>query len=215
MRRSRIPRHVAPFGADRLVIAVEPDEPPGTWSSQARLMEPPPSVSLPERSPIGSFARQATHAGSPRAPARSRRRSSGLVQGRDLPERCGKWKSARQRFARWAAAGIWERVLASLTADPARPSSTRPAAGSCAASPSSSPSGASPPSRAARSTDRRAAPRLQPARWGGHPDRRKVDPAQISCPNSWGMRALTAPRSGAAMRPTRPERVDARKAARA
>lgn len=120
MRRSRIPRHVAPFGADRLVMAVEPDEPPGTWSSQARLMEPPPSVSLPERSPIGSFARQATHAGSPRTPARSRRRSSGLVQGRDLPERCGKWESARQRFARRAAAGIWERVLASLTADPAR-----------------------------------------------------------------------------------------------
>lgn len=37
---------------------------------------------------------------------------------RDLPERYGKWKSVHQRFARWAKAGVWERVFKSLTADP-------------------------------------------------------------------------------------------------
>ena len=36
----------------------------------------------------------------------------------DLPERYGKWKSMHQRFARWAKAGLWERVFESLTADP-------------------------------------------------------------------------------------------------
>lgn len=37
---------------------------------------------------------------------------------RDLPERYGKWKSVHQRFARWAKAGVWERMFERLTADP-------------------------------------------------------------------------------------------------
>ena len=36
----------------------------------------------------------------------------------DLPERYGKWKTVHKRFTRWAAAGVWEKVFASLTADP-------------------------------------------------------------------------------------------------
>ena len=36
---------------------------------------------------------------------------------RDLPERYGKWKSLHKRFTRWAKAGVWERVFASLTKD--------------------------------------------------------------------------------------------------
>ena len=35
----------------------------------------------------------------------------------DLPERYGKWKSVHTRFARWAKAGVWERVFTVLTAD--------------------------------------------------------------------------------------------------
>jgi transposase len=35
----------------------------------------------------------------------------------DLPERYGKWKSVHTRFARWAKAGVWERVFEVLTAD--------------------------------------------------------------------------------------------------
>ena len=35
----------------------------------------------------------------------------------DLPERYGKWKSIHTRFARWAKAGVWERVFTVLTAD--------------------------------------------------------------------------------------------------
>jgi transposase len=35
----------------------------------------------------------------------------------DLPERYGKWKSVHTRFARWAKAGVWDRVFAALTAD--------------------------------------------------------------------------------------------------
>jgi putative transposase len=35
----------------------------------------------------------------------------------DLPERYGKWKTLHQRFARWAKAGVWERVFKVLTAD--------------------------------------------------------------------------------------------------
>jgi transposase len=36
----------------------------------------------------------------------------------DLPERYGKWKTVHKRFTRWAAAGVWEKVFASLTAAP-------------------------------------------------------------------------------------------------
>jgi putative transposase len=35
----------------------------------------------------------------------------------DLPERYGKWKSVHKRFARWAKAGVWERVFKELTTD--------------------------------------------------------------------------------------------------
>ena len=34
---------------------------------------------------------------------------------RDLPGRFGKWNTAFRRFRRWAAAGVWARVLAALT----------------------------------------------------------------------------------------------------
>jgi transposase len=33
---------------------------------------------------------------------------------RDLPERLGHWNSAWRRFDRWAAKGVWARVLAAL-----------------------------------------------------------------------------------------------------
>ena len=33
---------------------------------------------------------------------------------RDLPKRLGKWNSVWRRFRRWAAAGVWGRVLAAL-----------------------------------------------------------------------------------------------------
>jgi transposase len=36
---------------------------------------------------------------------------------RDLPERYGKWKSLHKRFTRWAKAGVWEKVFASLIKD--------------------------------------------------------------------------------------------------
>jgi putative transposase len=36
----------------------------------------------------------------------------------DLPERYGKWKTVHKRFTRWAKAGVWERVFASLVSDP-------------------------------------------------------------------------------------------------
>jgi len=36
----------------------------------------------------------------------------------DLPPRYGKWKSVHKRFSRWAEAGVWERIFASLTTDP-------------------------------------------------------------------------------------------------
>ncbi len=35
----------------------------------------------------------------------------------DLPERYGKWKTAHQRFSRWARAGVWERGFADLVKD--------------------------------------------------------------------------------------------------
>jgi transposase len=36
----------------------------------------------------------------------------------DLPERYGKSKTVHKRFTRWAKAGVWEKVFASLTGDP-------------------------------------------------------------------------------------------------
>jgi transposase len=36
---------------------------------------------------------------------------------RDLPDRYGKWKTLHKRFTRWAKAGVWERVFASLIKD--------------------------------------------------------------------------------------------------
>jgi len=36
----------------------------------------------------------------------------------DLPERYGKWKTVHKRFTRWARAGVWEHIFASLTEDP-------------------------------------------------------------------------------------------------
>jgi transposase len=33
------------------------------------------------------------------------------VPWRDLPERFGAWKAVHTRFSRWAASGVWERVL--------------------------------------------------------------------------------------------------------
>ena len=36
----------------------------------------------------------------------------------DLPERYGKWKSLHKRFTRWAKAGVWDRIFATLTSDP-------------------------------------------------------------------------------------------------
>ena len=36
----------------------------------------------------------------------------------DIPERYGKWKTLHKRFTRWAKAGVWEKVFASLTGDP-------------------------------------------------------------------------------------------------
>ena len=36
---------------------------------------------------------------------------------RDLPERYGKWKTLHKRFTRWAKAGAWDEVFASLIKD--------------------------------------------------------------------------------------------------
>ena len=36
----------------------------------------------------------------------------------DLPERYGKWKTVHKRFTRWAEAGVWEKVFASLAVAP-------------------------------------------------------------------------------------------------
>ena len=35
----------------------------------------------------------------------------------DLPERYGKWKTLHKRFSRWAKAGVWDEVFASLIKD--------------------------------------------------------------------------------------------------
>jgi transposase len=36
---------------------------------------------------------------------------------RDLPARCGPWKTVYSRFQRWRRAGVWDRVLAALHAE--------------------------------------------------------------------------------------------------
>jgi transposase len=35
----------------------------------------------------------------------------------DLPERYRKWKTLHKRFSRWAKAGVWDEVFASLIKD--------------------------------------------------------------------------------------------------
>lgn len=39
------------------------------------------------------------------------------IPWRDLPERFGDWKQVHTRHTRWAASGVWERVLKVLAAD--------------------------------------------------------------------------------------------------
>lgn len=39
------------------------------------------------------------------------------VQWRDLPERCGPWKTVHERHRRWSADGTWERVLQRVQAE--------------------------------------------------------------------------------------------------
>jgi len=39
----------------------------------------------------------------------------------DMPERYGKYKSVHKRFARWAEAGVWDRLFADLVADGKNP----------------------------------------------------------------------------------------------
>ena len=39
------------------------------------------------------------------------------IPWRDLPERFGYWKNVHTRFSRWAASGVWQRVLEHLAAD--------------------------------------------------------------------------------------------------
>jgi putative transposase len=36
----------------------------------------------------------------------------------DLLDRYGKYKTVHKRFARWAKAGVWERIFDDLTSDP-------------------------------------------------------------------------------------------------
>src|SRR5258706_10886678 len=36
---------------------------------------------------------------------------------RDIPERYGSWKTTYNRFARWAALGVWEHIFKSLQVD--------------------------------------------------------------------------------------------------
>jgi len=39
------------------------------------------------------------------------------MRWQDMPERYGKYKSVHKRFTRWAASGVWDRVLADLLKD--------------------------------------------------------------------------------------------------
>jgi transposase len=39
------------------------------------------------------------------------------IPWRDLPERFGDWKNGQRRWSRWAASGVWARVLKLLAAD--------------------------------------------------------------------------------------------------
>lgn len=39
------------------------------------------------------------------------------IAWRDLPERFGSWKAVHTRFSRWAAKGVWERVLRVLATE--------------------------------------------------------------------------------------------------
>ena len=67
--------------------------------------------------------------GKPGDPGRTGRDNRRFVNGvlwvlrsgarwQDIPERYGKYKTVHKRFTRWAKAGIWEKVFASLTGDP-------------------------------------------------------------------------------------------------
>ena len=40
------------------------------------------------------------------------------AEWKDLPEEHGKWKSVRDRYTRWARAGIWKKVFQVLLDDP-------------------------------------------------------------------------------------------------
>jgi len=40
-----------------------------------------------------------------------------LWLGEDVSERYGKWKTLHKRFTRWAKAGVWDEVFASLIKD--------------------------------------------------------------------------------------------------
>ncbi len=39
------------------------------------------------------------------------------IPWRDLPETLGDWNNTHRRFSRWAARGVWEKLLALLAAD--------------------------------------------------------------------------------------------------
>ena len=39
------------------------------------------------------------------------------IPWRDLPETLGDWNKTHRRFSRWAARGVWERLLTLLAAD--------------------------------------------------------------------------------------------------